>query len=141
MTNPQGMSQRDVQSQITQKMAGEGGSTAGLYGAAGANSMQTRNPMGFSAALDAASRTAAKGVASTGENVAATNAQTKLQQQQQAESSLGSLYSAASSAGVGEGNVQSSDIKDEIEANQGGWLQNLTGLANAGANVYKAYKS
>ena len=56
MTNPQGMSQRDVGAQLTSALAGTGGATSGLTGAAGKMAGTTRNPMGFSSALDSAAR-------------------------------------------------------------------------------------
>jgi hypothetical protein len=146
LTNPQGMSQRDVQNIITQKMAGAGGSTAGLYGAASAQAGRTNNPMGFSAALDASARAAQKGVASTGSDVASQNAQTKLSQQSQAASGLGSLYGSASGAGAQWGNVQAKDLETQVEAGKSGWLQNLTdvvsavsGAASGASSVKKAW--
>lgn len=138
MANPMGMSQRDIGAQLTSAMAGSGGATSALTGAANAEAGRTRNPMGFSSALDAAARTAGKTVAGVGEKVAANNADVKLQQQNQAMQGLGNLYGMASKAGVGEGDVQANDIKDMIAGDQTGWLQNFEGimktLQGAGAN-------
>ena len=78
MTNPQGISQRDIGAQLTSSLAGTGGATSGLTGAAGKMSADTRNPMGFSGALDAAAQQRDKGAAQTGAKIAASNADTKL---------------------------------------------------------------
>ncbi len=146
LANPSGMSQRDIGAQLTAALAGSGGATSALTGAANAEAGRTRNPVGFSAALDAASRQAGKTVAGVGEQVASNNANVKLQQQQQAGNLLSGLYGSASRAGVGEGEVQSSDIKDMIAANQTGWFQNMNDLirsisggAQSAASVKQAW--
>jgi hypothetical protein len=111
MTNPTGMSQRDIGAQITQGLAGTGGATAGLTGAAGKMGMDTRNPMGFSGALDAAARSADKGNAMVGEKIAANNADVKLNQQNTASGDLSRLYGMAANAQTGEGEVQAKDLQ------------------------------
>lgn len=100
MTNPTGYSQRDIGAQLTSALAGAGGATSGLTGAADKMSQTTRNPMGFSAALDQAARDRAKAAASTSEGVAAKNADVKLQQQNQAMNTLSGLYGTAGQLGV-----------------------------------------
>ncbi len=92
MNNPQGYSQRDVGAQLTASLAGAGGATSGLTGAAGKMAADTRNPMGFSSALDAAAMQRDKAAAGTGERIAANNADVKLKQQQQAQQGLSGLY-------------------------------------------------
>lgn len=129
--NPQGMSQRDIGAQLTAAMAGAGGATSALTGAAEAEAGRTRNPVGFSSALDSAARQAGRTVAGVGEKVAANNANVKLEQQKEAAQMLGGLYGSSSRAGVGEGEVQGQDIRDMIAAGQTGWLQNLEGILGA----------
>jgi len=129
--NPQGMSQRDIGAQMTAALGGTGGATSALTGAAGAEATRTRNPVGFSSALDDAARQAGRTVAGVGEKVAANNANVKLDQQKQAGQMLGELYGSSSRAGVGEGEVQGKDIQDMISANQTGWLQNIEGILNS----------
>jgi hypothetical protein len=92
LQNPAGYSQQDVSSMLTAGLAGAGGATAGLAGAASQNAATSRNPNGFSAALDAASMNRAKAAASTSEGIAANNANVKLQQQQQAAGTLAGMY-------------------------------------------------
>jgi len=134
MENPTGYSQRDIGAQMTSALAGAGGATSGLTGASNKTAMTTRNPMGFSAALGQASRERDKAAAGTGEDIASQNAKVKLQQQQTGESTLAGLYGTAASTGAKWGDVQSEDIKDEVAANQTGWLQNLTGAASSAAS-------
>jgi hypothetical protein len=132
MTNPQGMSQRDIGAQLTAGLAGAGGATAGLTGAAGKMAATTRNPMGFSSALDAAARERARAGAGTAERVAANNADVKLRQQQEAEQGLGGLYGTAGRLGVESQGQTAEDVNAAANASKTGWLQNLTALMQAG---------
>lgn len=135
MTNPQGMSQRDVGAQLTAGLAGAGGATAGLTGAANKMAAATRNPMGFSAALDAAARERARAGAGTAERVAANNADVKLRQQQEAAQGLGGLYGTAGRLGVESQGQTAEDVNAAARANSTGWLQNLTQLMQAGGKA------
>ena len=111
MTNPQGESQRDIGAQLTAGLAGAGGATAGLTGAAGKMGMTTRNPMGFSAALDQAAMQRDKAGAGVAEGVAAKNVGVKLNQQTDAASLLGKLYGTSAGAQTGEAGVQAKDLE------------------------------
>lgn len=125
LTNPSGMSQQDIASQLTAGLAGAGGATSGLAGAASKDAATTRNPMGFSAALDSAARSRAKAAAGTSEGIAANNANVKLQQQNQAGDILGKMYGTDVS-GQNEASAQiAPDINAQVNASNSGWLQNL----------------
>ncbi len=110
MDNPQGMSQRDVGAQVTAGLAGTGGATAGLTGAVGKMGADTRNPKGFSGALDAAAQQRDKGNAMVGEKIAANNADVKLNQQSTAAGDLSKLYGMNTAAQTGEAGVQAKDL-------------------------------
>lgn len=147
MTNPQGMSQRDIGAQMTSQLAGTGGATSGLTGAAGKMATVGRNPMGFSAALDAAARTADKLNAGAGERVAANNANVKLQQQNEAANQLGNLYGTSGKLGVELQGQVAPDVNADVNASKTGWLQNAEGIGgmlaggtDAYANLLKAMK-
>lgn len=131
MTNPTGESQRDIGAQLTNAEAGAGGATAGLTGAAGKAAGVTRNPMGFSSALDAAARERAKAAAATGENIAAKNADVKLNQQDQAARMLSGLYGTASGRQLQAEALQPEDVNAMANANKTGWFQNMTDLIRA----------
>jgi hypothetical protein len=131
LTNPQGMSQRDIGSQLTAGLAGSGGATSGLTGAAGAEGMRTRNPMGFSAALDSAARSQDKAAAGVSEGVAANNANVKLGQQDTAQKTLAGLYGTDVSGQLGAQRNQTGDIDAEVDAGKSGWLQNALGAITA----------
>lgn len=153
LTNPSGMSQQDIGAQLTAGLAGAGGATAGLAGAASKNAATTRNPMGFSAALDAASRNRDKAAAGTSEGIAANNANVKLQQQQTAGDVLGKMYGTDVSGQNAAAGQIAPDINASVNASNSGWLQNLmkigqtvgsmaggagglmTGMANQGISV------
>ncbi len=131
LTNPSGMSQQDIGSQLAASQAGAGGATSGIQGAAAKMGAATRNPMGFSSALDSAARSRTAASANASEGVQANNANVKLQQQQQAGNALGNLYGMSSKAGAENAGVQTGDINAEVNANKTGWLQNTTDVINA----------
>ena len=137
MTNPQGESQRDIGAQVTQALAGAGGVNAGVTGMAGKEAMTTRNPMGFSAALDAAARSRDKTGAQAGEKVAANNAEVKLNQQSDAAKQLGSLYGTDVKGQLESQSQVAPDVMAQVAANKTGWLQNGEGLVDTGMNVFK----
>ena len=138
MTNPQGMSQRDIGAQLTSSLAGSGGATSALTGAANKQAMTTRNPTGFSAALGEAAMARDKAGAGTGERIAANNAQVKLQQQDQAQQGLGRLYGMNANAQNDASGQISRDVDAAAEANKTGWAQNTVAGIDAGTNVFKA---
>jgi hypothetical protein len=131
MTNPQGESQRDVGAQLTTALAGTGGATAGLSGAAGKMGADTRNPMGFSSALDSAARERDKAAAGVGERVMGNNADVKLKQQQEASQGLSGLYGMDVRGQTENAGQQAPDIDAAARANQSGWMQNMTNLISA----------
>jgi hypothetical protein len=139
------MSQQDIASQLTAGLAGAGGSTAGLTGAASKNAAVTRNPMGYSAALDAAARSRDKAAAGTSEGIAANNANVKLNQQSQAGNVLSNLYGIDTRSQLGASGQVAPDVNAQVNASKSGWLQNLEGImntfsgaGNAAANIMKA---
>lgn len=129
LQNPSGMSQQDIGAQLAASAAGAGGATSGLTGAAGKMAATTRNPMGFSSALDNAARQRTAAEAKGAEGIQANNADVKLNQQQQAGSALGNLYGMSSKAGVENADAQTGDINAQVNANNSGWLQNGLNIA------------
>ena len=137
LMNPSGMSQQDIGQQLTAGLAGAGGATAGLQGAALKNAATTRNPMGFSAALDSAARSRDKAAAGTSEGIAANNAKVKLGQQQTAGDVLGKMYGTdVNEANEAQRNV-TGDINAGVDASKSGWLQNLMGTLGTIGGIAK----
>ena len=110
---------------LSSGLAGAGGATAGLTGAAGKMGMTERNPMGFSAALDSAARSRDKAAASTSEGITAKNAGVKIEQRSQAGDLLSKLYGTSANAGNEATGQVSKDVDAASTASQSGWLQNL----------------
>ena len=110
---------------LSSGLAGSGGATAGLTGAAGKMGMTERNPNGFSAALDSAARTAGKTNAGISEGINAQNAGVKLQQQSQAGSLLSGLYGTDVS---GQNNASSQVAKDAQIGNSMSGLNTTMGI-------------
>lgn len=113
---------------LSSGMAGTGGATASLYGAAGKDAATTRNTVGFSGALDAAAMQRNKAAASTSEGITAQNANVKLQQQQQAGDQLSKMYGTDVSAQNAATGQVSGDINAGVNANNSGWLQNAMNI-------------
>lgn len=131
LQNPSGMSQQDIGSQLAASAAGAGGATSGLQGAASKMGATTRNPTGFSSALDSAARQRTAAEAKGSEQIQANNAGVKLNQQQEAGNALSGLYGMSSKAGAENAGVQTGDMNAEVNANNSGWLQNTLGVVNA----------
>lgn len=141
LNNPQGYSQQDIGSMLSSGLAGSGGATAGLTGAAGKMGMTERNPMGFSAALDSAARSRDMSAAKTSEGITAQNAGVKMQQQSQAGSLLSSLYGTNVN---GQNNAAGQVAKDAQIGNSMNGLNTTMGvlgqLGGMAANAGTAYK-
>jgi hypothetical protein len=128
LTHPSGMSQQDIGSQLTAGLAGAGGATSGLQGAASKDAATSRNPMGFSAALDSAARSRDKAAAGTSEGIAANNVNVKLDQQNQAARGLQGLYGTDVGAQTSNQGQVAGDVNAETNAGNSGWLQNTMGI-------------
>lgn len=135
LQNPSGLSQQDIGAQLTAGLAGSGGSNSGLAGAASKMGATTRNPMGFSAALDAAAQQRDKAAAGTSEGIAAKNANVKLQQQADASKGLSGLYGMDTQAQSDAMRNQTGDINAETDASKTGWLQNTMGVLSGIGNL------
>lgn len=143
LQNPQGYSQQDIGSMLSSGLAGSGGATAGLNGAAGKMGMTERNPNGFSAALDAAARTAGKTNAGISEGISAQNAGVKLNQQSQAGDLLSKLYGTDVSGQVDSAGQVAKDaqIADSMSpfSKVMGTLSQLSTMASNAGNAYKNF--
>lgn len=146
LTTPSGYSQQDIGAMLTQGLAGAGGANSALVGSANKNAAATRNPIGFSAALDAAARSRDKAAAGVGEDIASKNAGVKLQQQNTAADVLSKLYGVDVNAQNQASGQIAPDINAEVNANKSGWLQNfegildtLSGAGTSAAGLKKAF--
>lgn len=131
LTAPSGYSQQDIGAMLSSALAGSGGATAGLTGAANKTAMTERNPMGFSAALDSAARSRDRAAADTSEGIAAKNAGVKLNQQSEAGDLLSKLYGTNVQGQTQNAGQVSEDVNAAARANSTGWMQNLTGILAA----------
>jgi hypothetical protein len=142
LNNPQGYSQQDMGAMLSSGLAGAGGATAGLTGAAGKTGMAERNPMGFSAALDSAARSRDKAAAGTSEGITAQNAGVKMQQQSQAGDLLSKLYGTDV---IGQSEQSGQVAKDAQIANSMSPLNTVMGtlgqLSSMASNASTAYKN
>lgn len=131
LNNPSGYSQQDIGAQLTNALAGAGGATSGLTGAASKNAATTRNPVGFSAALDAMARSRDKAAAGVSSGIAAKNADVKLKQQEEAAQGLSGLYGMDTRAQLESMGQIAPDVNAQVNAGKSGWLQNSLDIIKA----------
>jgi hypothetical protein len=116
---------------LTAGLAGAGGATSGLQGAASKDAATSRNPNGFSAALDAAAMQRDKAAASTSEGIAANNANVKLQQQNDAGNVLSRMYGTD----VSGQNSASGQIANDANAQTNASKQTFNNISSAIGDV------
>ena len=117
---------------LTAGLAEAGGATAGLAGAASKDAATSRNPMGFSAALDAAARSRQQAAAGTSEGIQAQNAGVKMAQQQSAGNVLAGMYGTSLSAQNGASGQIANDANAEINANRQTFNDISSGISDIG---------
>ena len=113
---------------LTAAGAGAGGATGAFTGTAELEAARTGAGGASSALLDALSRQKQQTMAKTSEGVAAEDVKGALAQREMATKELAGVGEADVSGALKAMGVQSEDIKDEIEAGQTGWFQNMTSL-------------
>ena len=131
MLNPQGYSQGDMGAMLANAMGGAGGATSGITGQANLQAGRSRNDAGFSSALDAAARSRTAATAGSAEGVAASNANLKQDQTNNAAKMLQGLYGTDVGAQTSDLNTANQATQTGIEAGKSGWLQNMTGILSA----------
>lgn len=117
---------------LTAGLAGAGGATSGLAGAASKDAATTRNPNGFSAALDAAARSRQQAAAGTAEGIQAQNAGVKMAQQQQAGDILSNMYGKSLSAQNGASGQIANDVNAQTNANRQTFNDISSGISDIG---------
>jgi len=101
----------------------------------------TGNAAGTSAALDASARAGMKTGAGVSEGIAAKDVEGALQMRQQGAQGMSGLYGEDLKGQLAAMGQESADINTEINASKTGWLQDVEGVVNTGANVASAYKA
>jgi hypothetical protein len=130
LEHPQGYSQQDQSAMLSSALGGAGGANAGIVGQANQEAATSRNAGGFQAALDDAARQRSKAAAGASEGIAASNANLKQQQQQDAAQGLQKMYGTDTSGMLDAMGQQTNDINTELNAGKSGWLQNSLDIIN-----------
>jgi hypothetical protein len=130
MTAPPGYG-ADLQNM--QAIAGEEASSASNNAAQSAALAAARggNAAGINASQDAAAQQASAAGGANQQDILAQNAQLKQQQQQEGAGLLSGLYGTNVNAQLSALGQQPEDIKSGVNAQQVGWLQNVTGVLGA----------
>jgi len=128
LQHPQGYSQGDTSAMLAAGLGGAGGATSGITGLANKEAATSRNAGGFQSALADAARQRMKAAAGASEGIAATNANLKQTQQQDAARGLQGMYGTDTSGMLGAMGQEANDINAEVNASKTGWLQNANQL-------------
>lgn len=110
---------------LTAALAGSGGAAGSLKGEAELEAARTRNPSGFTKALDEAAREKMKAAAGASEGIAAQDVMGAKALNQAGASGMTGLFSHDLSGQLGAMGAENSAIGTQIEAGKSGWLQNL----------------
>lgn len=120
MLHPQGIGPQGLSAETAAATGGAGGALSAFQGAAAQRAGASRNAGAFQAALDDASRNAAKAAAGSSERIAANNEMLKQQQSQEGASGLNSLYKTDTSGMLDAMGQEANDIKAQIAAQEAG---------------------
>jgi hypothetical protein len=137
-TNPQGMSQGDMNDIRTSAMESAGGSVAGAVGQGNLAAARTGNAGGYQAALADSAR---QGIATNSANALKSkliNTTLKEQQREEGVSGLQHLQSADQAGTLSAMGLDTGAINAETTAGQSGWFQNMTDLIRAGSGAATA---
>lgn len=116
MLHPQGIGPTGLSAEEAAATGGAGGALSAFQGAAAQRAGASRNGGAFQAALDAASRNAAKAAAGQSENIAAGNENLKQQQSQEGAERLSKLYGMDTSGMLNAMRQEAPDIDAELKA-------------------------
>src|SRR5580700_10301490 len=123
LNTPGGISQQDQTAMLSASQGGAGGLAGGLATKGDERAGATGNASGLSASLDDIARERMKAAAGGSEGIAAENAQTKLNQQQEGADGLSRMYGTDVGAQLGALGVQNNAINSEVNAGSHGWFQ------------------
>jgi hypothetical protein len=137
LEHPQGYSQQDTSAMLAAGLGGAGGAASGITGLANKEAATSRNAGGFQSALDDAARQRMKAAAGASEGIAATNANLKQTQQQDAARGLQGMYGTDTSGMLGATGQEANDINAEVNASKTGWLQDANQLLQLSNNAAK----
>lgn len=131
MNESHGLTPEQQNEQLDYASAGAGGANAALSGQAALEGARTRNSNALTAALDAASRNRGQQMAKANQAVGMEDINLANQHHQQGAEGMAGLYGADTRTMLGEQGIQNDAIKDEVAANNTGWMQNLNGFLSA----------
>lgn len=113
---------------LTNALAGSGGSAGALTGQAELQAARTRNPSGFTKALDEASRNQDKAAAGASEGIAAQDVLGAKQLNQEGAAGEAGLYGENLKGQLAAMGQEAPDINAQTQANTQGWVQNMDNI-------------
>lgn len=120
MLHPMGVGPQGLSAEEAAATGGAGGALSAFQGEAARRAGASRNAGAFQAALDDASRNAAKAAAGSSEQIAANNEILKQQQSQEGAAGLSGLYKTDTSGMLDAMGQEKGDIEAELAAQQAG---------------------
>lgn len=110
---------------LTAAEAGSGGATGALKGEAELEAARTRNPSGFTKALDEVARDQQKTAAGASEGIAAQDVEGAMKLRQEGAAGEAGLYGENLKGQLSAMGQQTADEQAAVEAGKSGWLQNM----------------
>lgn len=138
--NPTGYTPVEKNRMLVAGAEGAGGANSAAGGAATLEKLRTRNPSGFSAALDEAARIKGRQLSQNNLGVENADAQLAQHKQMQAQQMLQGLYGTDTSNQLKAMGLQNEDLNTELAGGRQGWLQNAEGVIGTVADAAKAFK-
>jgi hypothetical protein len=139
-TNPTGFTPLQKNRMLVAGAEATGGANAAAGGQAALEKLRTRNPSGFSAALDEAARIKNRAGSANALSVENADAQLAQQKQAQAQRALQGIYGTDTENQLRAMGLANEDLNTQLNAGKTGWLQNAEGVIGTIADASKAYK-
>lgn len=114
---------------------GAGGANSTIDGMAKSEEARTRNTTGFTSALDQAARDKQQALSQDSLGIGAKDIEGAKALNQAGAAGEANMYGEDTKGMLDAMGVQQGDIKDQIEAGQSGWFQNLTGFMKAAGEL------
>lgn len=124
----QGLTPQQKNAALVSGAEAAGGTAGAAGGSAALEKMRTRNPAGFSAALDEVAREKGRQMSRNALNVENLDTNVANQKQREAQQLLSGLYGTDVSGQLKAMGLANEDLNTALQAGKSGWLQNTEGL-------------
>lgn len=138
--NPTGLTPMQKNAALVSGAEAAGGVESGGKGAAMLQTLRTKTPGGFGAALAEAARVKGRQLSSNALGVENEDARMAQENQARAQSMLSGLYGTDTSNQLKAMGLSDEALNTQLAGGKSGWLQNAEGLVETAADAAKAFK-